>query len=177
MLSSVQSFYTFLDYRGVPGAGRLASYRPVRSRTYGGFLEGIVLYNDVPGRIASGEELPREQYQVTKNRLSFDGARRVLDLYYSTYFQTDEYGRPVMKNGKLVGILTNRDLRFETRFDLPIENVQTGSLATYKVTGTPTVLFVDNQGIVRSSWFGAQSEREPEMRAKLVELFDAKNNN
>ena len=61
--------------------------------------------------------------------------------------------------------------------DLPIENVQTGSLATYKVTGTPTVLFVDNQGIVRSTWFGAQSEREPEMRAKLVELFDAKNNN
>ncbi|HEV8291949.1 MAG TPA: hypothetical protein VGP94_08485, partial [Tepidisphaeraceae bacterium] len=40
--------------------------------------------------------------QVTKNRLSFDGARRVLDLYYSTYFQTDEYGRPIMKNGKRV---------------------------------------------------------------------------
>ena len=29
-------------------------------------------------------------------------------------------GVPVTKNGKLVGILTNRDLRFETRFDLPI---------------------------------------------------------
>ena len=29
------------------------------------------------------------------------------------------------KNGKLVGILTNRDLRFETRYDLPIENVMT----------------------------------------------------
>src|SRR5215467_10676439 len=34
-------------------------------------------------------------------------------------------GVPVTKNGKLVGILTNRDLRFETRFDLPIENVMT----------------------------------------------------
>src|SRR6202046_6566 len=32
---------------------------------------------------------------------------------------------PVTKRGKLVGILTNRDLRFETRFDLPIENVMT----------------------------------------------------
>src|SRR5579885_3330738 len=34
-------------------------------------------------------------------------------------------GVPVTKKGKLVGILTNRDLRFETRFDLPIEKVMT----------------------------------------------------
>jgi IMP dehydrogenase len=34
-------------------------------------------------------------------------------------------GVPVTKNGKLVGILTNRDLRFESRFDLPISAVMT----------------------------------------------------
>jgi IMP dehydrogenase len=34
-------------------------------------------------------------------------------------------GVPVTKDGKLVGILTNRDLRFETRFDLPINDVMT----------------------------------------------------
>src|SRR5213593_2709270 len=34
-------------------------------------------------------------------------------------------GVPVTKNGKLVGILTNRDLRFETRFDIPISKVMT----------------------------------------------------
>jgi IMP dehydrogenase len=34
-------------------------------------------------------------------------------------------GVPVTRDGKLVGILTNRDLRFETRFDLPIEDVMT----------------------------------------------------
>ena len=34
-------------------------------------------------------------------------------------------GVPVTKNGKLVGILTNRDLRFETRFDLPIRDLMT----------------------------------------------------
>jgi IMP dehydrogenase len=34
-------------------------------------------------------------------------------------------GVPVTKGGKLVGILTNRDLRFETRFDLPISEVMT----------------------------------------------------
>ena len=34
-------------------------------------------------------------------------------------------GVPVTREGKLVGILTNRDLRFETRFDLPISDVMT----------------------------------------------------
>ncbi len=34
-------------------------------------------------------------------------------------------GVPVTKNGKLVGILTNRDLRFENRYDLPISDVMT----------------------------------------------------
>jgi len=34
-------------------------------------------------------------------------------------------GVPVVKGGKLVGILTNRDLRFETRYDLPISDVMT----------------------------------------------------
>ena len=34
-------------------------------------------------------------------------------------------GVPVTKNRKLVGILTNRDLRFETRTDIPINDVMT----------------------------------------------------
>src|SRR5437868_4617219 len=34
-------------------------------------------------------------------------------------------GVPVTKGSKLVGILTNRDLRFETRYDLPISEVMT----------------------------------------------------
>src|SRR6202012_4156372 len=34
-------------------------------------------------------------------------------------------GVPVTKNRKLVGILTNRDLRFETRTDIPIDDVMT----------------------------------------------------
>ena len=34
-------------------------------------------------------------------------------------------GVPVTSKGKLVGILTNRDLRFETRYDLPISEVMT----------------------------------------------------
>src|SRR5205085_7990911 len=34
-------------------------------------------------------------------------------------------GVPITKNKKLVGILTNRDLRFETRTDIPISRVMT----------------------------------------------------
>ena len=34
-------------------------------------------------------------------------------------------GVPITKEGRLVGILTNRDLRFETRLDQPISNVMT----------------------------------------------------
>jgi IMP dehydrogenase len=34
-------------------------------------------------------------------------------------------GVPITNNGRLVGILTNRDLRFETRFDVPISQVMT----------------------------------------------------
>jgi IMP dehydrogenase len=34
-------------------------------------------------------------------------------------------GVPITKNKKLLGILTNRDLRFETRFDIPIREVMT----------------------------------------------------
>ncbi len=34
-------------------------------------------------------------------------------------------GVPITSKGKLVGILTNRDLRFETNFDQPIKNIMT----------------------------------------------------
>lgn len=34
-------------------------------------------------------------------------------------------GLPVLENGKVVGIVTNRDLRFETNLDQPVANVMT----------------------------------------------------
>ena len=46
-------------------------------------------------------------------------------------------GVPIAKEGKLVGILTNRDLRFETNFDQPIANVMTKeNLVTARVGTT-----------------------------------------
>lgn len=45
-------------------------------------------------------------------------------------------GVPITKGGKLVGILTNRDLRFETDFDQPIENVMTKDRLVTAPVGT-----------------------------------------
>lgn len=57
--------------------------------------------------------------------------------------------------------------------ELPIENVYTGPLGDSKISGTPTVVFVDGGGVVRSVWIGAQTDREQEMRDKLLALFDS----
>jgi IMP dehydrogenase len=45
-------------------------------------------------------------------------------------------GVPVTKAGKLVGILTNRDLRFETRTDIPISEVMTKDNLVTVAVGT-----------------------------------------
>ncbi|MBI5179030.1 MAG: IMP dehydrogenase [Nitrospinae bacterium] len=45
-------------------------------------------------------------------------------------------GIPITDNGKLVGIVTNRDLRFETRMNAPLSAVMTTKLVTVPV-GTP----------------------------------------
>ena len=45
-------------------------------------------------------------------------------------------GVPITKNKKLVGILTNRDLRFETRFDIPISKVMTKNNLITVAVGT-----------------------------------------
>jgi len=62
------------------------------------FLEGVVLYNDVPGeKIAAGAELQPEDFRVTRNRLAYDAVVRVLEAYYNLFFvqELDEQGRPI----------------------------------------------------------------------------------
>lgn len=45
-------------------------------------------------------------------------------------------GVPITQNGKLVGILTNRDLRFENNFDQPIANIMTKDRLVTAPVGT-----------------------------------------
>jgi IMP dehydrogenase len=49
-------------------------------------------------------------------------------------------GVPITEHGKLVGILTNRDLRFETRFDIPIDKVMTKKNLITVPVGTTRVV-------------------------------------
>lgn len=72
-------------------------------------------------------------------------------------------GIPVVDNGKLVGIITNRDLRFETELDKPVSEVMTkGSLVTVPPGTTleaakavlhehkiEKLLVVDDEGILK----------------------------
>jgi thioredoxin-related protein len=56
--------------------------------------------------------------------------------------------------------------------NLPIENVRMGSLSHYQIPGAPSVLFVDDQGIVRGAWIGmAPPDLEEKMRSELFALF------
>ncbi|MEG2457103.1 MAG: IMP dehydrogenase, partial [Clostridia bacterium] len=45
-------------------------------------------------------------------------------------------GVPITKNNKLVGILTNRDLRFETNYNQPIGNIMTSANLVTAPVGT-----------------------------------------
>lgn len=72
-------------------------------------------------------------------------------------------GVPVVENGKLVGILTNRDLRFETRWELPVREVMTKDRLVTVPVGTTLMearailqkhrieklLVVDDEGALR----------------------------
>ncbi|MFC1591763.1 IMP dehydrogenase [Thermodesulfobacteriota bacterium] len=57
-------------------------------------------------------------------------------------------GFPVVKDGKLVGILTNRDLRFETNFDQIIANVMTRDNL---ITASPGVSLDDARKILHKN--------------------------
>jgi IMP dehydrogenase len=62
-----------------------------------------------------------------KNRIS--DALEIMKKYHIS-------GVPVTEHGRLVGILTNRDLRFENRLDLPVEEVMTKENLVTVAAGT-----------------------------------------
>ncbi len=70
---------------------------------------------------------------------------------------------PSRKDGKLVGILTNRDLRFETRFDIPISKVMTKkNLITVPVGTTLEASGKDSARASRGKASGRRRQVQPE---------------
>ena len=130
-------------------------------------------------RISAGERLnvPNIDWKQNQKTLVFFLKKDCPYCTTSAPFYRQLIEDASKRNVKSVAILPNsidEAHKYLQYLELPIEDVKTGPLASYKISGTPTVLFVDSQGIVRSVWFGAAPDREKEMRDKLIELFDAK---
>jgi len=80
------------------------------------------------------------------------------------------------RNVKCIAVLPNSPeeaRKYLHYLELPFENIYTGPVEASKIQGTPTIVFVDKNGIVKSVWIGAQTEHEKEMRDTLVQLFDS----
>ncbi len=62
---------------------------------------------------------------VIKDPITVSPSTTIRDVLELTRAQNIS-GVPVVDNGKLVGIVTNRDTRFETRFNAPVSSIMTG---------------------------------------------------
>ena len=82
------------------------------------------------------DKVKRSEHGVITDPFYLEPERKVTDaLELMKKYKIS--GVPICENGKLVGILTNRDLKFETDFEQPIGNVMTkNNLVTAPVGAT-----------------------------------------
>ena len=86
---------------------------------------GIIHKNmSIEAQAREVDKVKRSEHGVITDPFSLSPLNKVSDaLLLMAKYKIS--GVPITENGKLVGILTNRDLRFETNFDQPIVNVMT----------------------------------------------------
>ena len=99
---------------------------------------GIVHKNLSPaGQAAEVQKVKRYETGVLSDPITIDPQMKVRDVIALSR-QHRISGLPVVNAGKVVGIVTNRDLRFETRLDDPVQTIMTpaNKLVTVPV-GTP----------------------------------------
>ncbi len=86
---------------------------------------GIVHKNLTPQRQAAEVlKVKRHESGIVLDAITIDPRMKVLDVIKITQ-QHRISGLPVVENGRVVGIVTNRDLRFETRLDEPVSKIMT----------------------------------------------------
>jgi IMP dehydrogenase len=86
---------------------------------------GVVHKNLSPARQAEVvARVKRYETGVLSDPITIDPDMKVLDVIKLTQ-QHRISGLPVVRGGQVVGIVTNRDLRFETRLDEPVRNIMT----------------------------------------------------
>lgn len=71
-------------------------------------------------------KVKRHESGVVKDPVTIAPDMRIGDLLHMRAQRKRKMsGLPVVENGKVVGLVTNRDLRFETRLDLPVSAIMT----------------------------------------------------
>ena len=86
---------------------------------------GVVHKNLSPARQADEvARVKRYETGVLSDPITIDPDMRVFDVIKLTQHHRIS-GLPVVRGGQVVGIVTNRDLRFETRLDEPVRNIMT----------------------------------------------------
>src|SRR3990172_6374428 len=86
-------------------------------------------------QVAEIDKVKKSEYGMVVDPITMAPEQRL----YEALEVMEKYrisGVPVTKNGKLVGILTNRDLRFETKLDLKIADVMTKESLVTAPVGT-----------------------------------------
>jgi peroxiredoxin len=128
-------------------------------------------------QITAGTRLtvPNVDWQQNKKTLVFFLKKDCVYCKYGAPFYRELIEEASKRSVKWLAILpepVEEGTEYVRSLDLSIENVQSAPLSSYKVSSTPTVLFVDSQGIVKSVWTGSDPTREKQMRAELIALFD-----
>ena len=99
---------------------------------------GIIHKNMTPAQQAA-EVLKVKRYEsgIVSDPITVNPAMSVSELL-ALAKQHKISGLPVVENGQVVGIVTNRDLRFESRMDIPVRDIMTPRerLITVKEGGT-----------------------------------------
>ncbi|OZB46120.1 MAG: IMP dehydrogenase [Thiomonas sp. 15-66-11] len=86
---------------------------------------GIIHKNLTPKAQATEvARVKRFESGVLKDPITISPGVKVRDVLALSH-QHGISGFPVIENGKVVGIVTNRDLRFETRLDAPVRDIMT----------------------------------------------------
>ena len=132
-----------------------------------------------PPRIAKGDrlEVPNVNWEQNEKTLVFFLMKDCRYCQSSAPFYRQLLADASERKVKVLAILPNsvkEAKEYVQVLQLPIDNIQTGSLASYKIPGSPSIVFVDKQGIVKSAWLGAADGREQKMRDELVALFAAR---
>ncbi len=86
-------------------------------------------------QVAEIDKVKKSEYGMVVDPITMSPDQRL----YEVLEVMEKYrisGVPVTKNGKLVGILTNRDLRFETKLDLRVGDVMTKEKLVTAPVGT-----------------------------------------